>query len=318
MPKAELVSVCDVNEQAARQAKDRYQTATSYTDYRQMLERERLDAVAIATRTPQRAQILEDCARAGIRAVFCEKPLSNTLEEADRVSAALQASGTHFVYGARRRFMPAYLKAKAMIDAGEIGQLTTLVMKFGYGMLLWDHPHSIDIACFFAGDAPIRSVQADLELDPASVQGSVVDADPVVRLGYLAFDNGITAHIVSSDSFDVELCGTQGILAVRSDGWSVDVRRRAVDAGDDGWLMERVEVPVNFEEPSGTLRGIQQLLDAVLDGTPPSYTIQMAVRNQEALFGLLYSHLEGGRKISWPIERRGIRITGRVRDNLYA
>jgi predicted dehydrogenase len=307
---AELAAVCDVNEAAARHASKQYQVSAWYADYRQMLACERLDALAIATRTNGRREIIEQGVASGIKAIYCEKPLTNTLEDADVLAALLEQKNIFFVYGARRRYMPAYRAARELIEAGEIGELTTIVVRLGNSLLFWGHPHSVDIASFFAGDADVEYVQADLDLDPACVRGSVIDSDPRVRMAYIKFVTGVKAYIVPSDSFDVELAGTKGILGVRSDGSAVRCRSRLSEGRDDGWFLAERAIPVNGAK-TGTINSVKALVDAVLEGKDPGYNIRLAVRNQEMLFGFVYSHLQDGGKIHFPIERRQMRITGR-------
>lgn len=306
---AELTALCDVNEAAASAAMRRYQLASYYLDYRQMLEREQLQAVAIATRTPERKAIIEECVKNQIQAIYCEKPLCNTLEESDAIARLIEEHGIYFVYGTRRRYMPAYNYVREAVSAGEIGELATIVVRFGVGRLLWAHPHSVDIVSFFAGDVEVEYVQADLDFDPSCMSGSVVDADPVIRMGYVKFANGVTAHIVASDSWDVELSGTKGMVTIRSDGTAVHWRDRSPSGDDEGWLVSERVVPID-RTSAGTINSIGALVRAVKEGGNPGYDIRLAVRNQEVLFGFVYSHLEGGAKVHFPIERRGMRITG--------
>lgn len=307
---AELTALCDVNEAAASAAMRRYQLASYYLDYRQMLEREQLQAVAIATRTPERKAIIEACVANNIRAIYCEKPLCNSLEESDELARLIEAQGIHFIYGTRRRYMSAYRQVRERVRAGEIGELTTIVVRFGLSPLLWGHPHSVDIASFFARDADVEYVQADLELDASLVSGSVIDGDPLIRMGYVKFTNGIVAHIVASDSNDVELAGTQGTVCIRSDGVASHWRNRLPDGSDKGWLLSERVVPAS-RTGTGTINSIEALVRAVKEGKNPGYDIRLAVRNQEVLFGFVYSHLEGGAKVPFPLERRKMRITGR-------
>jgi predicted dehydrogenase len=306
---AELAAVCDVDEAAAAEAMKRYGAKARYTDYREMLAREALDVVAVATRTEHRVAIVEEAVRQGVRGVYCEKPLCNMLEEGDRLIALLEARGIAFVYGTRRRYMPAYRQAREAVHRGVVGELTTIVVRFGYGSLLWTHPHSVDIAAYFADDIDVAWVQADLDLDPAGVTDDVVDADPAVRMGCVRFVNGVTAHIVASDSLDVELSGRLGMMTVRSDGSSVRLRRRQ-SAADDGWLLEDVAIDVP-DRTSGTVNGIRALVAAIRDGKDPDYDVRRAVRSQEILFGWLESHRRGGARVELPLVRRNVRITGR-------
>ena len=311
---AELVAVCVVREDAARATMERYGARACYTDYREMLALEPLDAVAIATRTPERKAVIEECVRHGVKALFCEKPLCRTLEDADALVALLLENGVAFVYGTRRRFMPVYNRVEREIAAGRIGVVQTIVVRFGRSPLLWTHPHTVDIASFFAGDAPLESVQADLELDPAACSASEVDADPLVRSATIRFANGIAAHLVSSESFDVEIAGSAGMVTIESDGAAVVWRTRLEPgrpAYDPGHLLqhERVE---NTDTASGTVESIRALLAAVRGENPTLYPPELTVRNLEVLFAMVESHLGDGRRVRWPIARRGLKITGRI------
>lgn len=312
---AELAAVCDVDVAAARAAMERYGARAYYADYRDMLASEKLDVIAVATRTEQRVAIIEAAIARGVKGVYCEKPLCNILEDGDRLVELLQARGVAFVYGTRRRYMPAYLRAREAVNAGTIGELTTLVIRFGYGSLFWTHPHSADIAAFFVNDVDVAWVQADLELDPAAGSGEVVDADPMMRMGCIRFVNGVTAHIVASDSLDVELSGRGGMLTVRSDGSSVRLRR-CQSAADEGWLLDDVVVDVD-DRTSGTVNGVRALVAAVRDGKDPGYDVRRALRSQEILFGFVESHCRGGARVELPLARRKRRITGR-RGALFA
>jgi predicted dehydrogenase len=276
-----------------------------------MLGQERLDAVSIATRTRERAAIIQAAVAVGVRGIYCEKPLCNTLETADQLRALVEERGVAFVYGTKRRFMPIYRQVRALVRTGAIGVLQSITVQFGAGELFWLHPHSVDIASFFAGDDDIVSVQADLDLDAGSVHdcGRVVDADPQLRMGCIRFSSGVTAHIVASGGYDVELSGTAGKVAVRSDGRSAHWRTRLSEQ-DYGVLLDERIVPAH-ERSSGTENSVSVLCAAIRDGADPGYRIALAVRNQEVLFGFVYSHLTGGNRIPFPLERRGLTITGR-------
>jgi predicted dehydrogenase len=311
---AELVADCDVNEAAARTAGARYGAPGVYTDFRALLAREQLDAVSIATRTPERRAIIEACIAAGVQAIFCEKPLCQSLEAADALCAALRAHGIHFIYGTRRRFMPIYRHARAEIAAGRIGDVRTVIVRFGKAPLLWTVPHSVDIASFFAGDGEVEFAQAELELDPALVTPACIDADPIVSAGYLGFRNGVRAHLLASDSFDVEIIGSTGAVTVLANGQALEWQERRqtatgrVDVGS--WHERRREE--NTTRLSGTVVSIQTLVGALRGEMIDPYDPIFAVRNQEMLFGMVYSHLDGGRRIPFPPERRGLVITGRM------
>lgn len=315
---ATLCAVCDVSESAARTTAERYGVPAYYTDYREMLARENLEAVAIATRTGERKSIIEACVSAGVRGLFCEKPLCLTLEDADELTALMRDRSVAFVYGTRRRFMPIYRRVKAEIDRGRIGEVRSVTLRFGLNALLWVHPHTVDLASYFASDATPEWVQADLVLDPAMVKPREIDADPLIRCASIRFVNGITAHIGTADSFDVEIAGSAGMVTVLSDGAAVEWRtRREAHDGliDPGHLLAR-EREENTDSVSGTVASVRALIAEMRSPNGHGYEPELVARNLEVLFGMVYSHLEDGRRIHWPIARQGTKVTGRI-GNLF-
>lgn len=88
-----------------------------YTDYRQLLAENKLDAVSITTPTNTHCSIAVDCLNAGIH-VLCEKPLAMTLDEADMMIAAEKKSGRVLMPGFSQRFYKEFIRMKAMIDRG--------------------------------------------------------------------------------------------------------------------------------------------------------------------------------------------------------
>jgi inositol 2-dehydrogenase len=84
----------------------------------------KIDAVVIATPTSTHASLVIAAAQAG-KAVFCEKPLALSLERTRAALAAVARANALLQVGFMRRFDPAYLEARALIDNGRIGRPVT-------------------------------------------------------------------------------------------------------------------------------------------------------------------------------------------------
>jgi predicted dehydrogenase len=310
-----LAAVCDVDPAAVADALRRHGPGACYGDIDTMLSNESLDVLAIATRTRERGAVIRRALQAGVRALYCEKPLSNSLEDADALTDLIERRGVAFVYGTKRRFMPAFHDVRERIRAGEIGEVTTITVRFGSGSLLWSSPHAVDVAMFFANDAPIERVQADLSMDRTDLKGSVVDADPILQCATIHFDGGVRAILLAGEGYDVQIIGRDGIVTMDADGYRVRWRR-PLRGGDFGWLLdESIDPPAPTS--SGTQQSIAGLVGSVRHGIHPGYDIRMALRNQEILFAMMESELAGGKAVRFPVQRRGLIITGRT-GSLYA
>jgi hypothetical protein len=100
----------------------------SYEDYREMLDKEKdLDAVIIATPDFWHAQHTVDCLEAGLN-VYCEKEMSNTLDEAKRMVLVAGKTGKLLQIGHQRRSHPRYLHCyyKLLKEAKILGRIVTV------------------------------------------------------------------------------------------------------------------------------------------------------------------------------------------------
>lgn len=84
-----------------------------------------VDGVVIASSTPTHLDLIQAAVRAGVPA-FCEKPVSNDPRATMTLSAEVAASGVPVQIGFPRRFDPAFRRAKADLDAGVLGWLTSI------------------------------------------------------------------------------------------------------------------------------------------------------------------------------------------------
>ena len=122
-PRIELAAVCDPVAEKARAAQERYHASGAYSDYREMILKERLDIVSIATRPGPHAETVIFAAENGVGGVYCEKPLCNSMRQADAMLAACLEHGVKFNYGTQRRYTPLYRHVRQLCDQGQIGLL---------------------------------------------------------------------------------------------------------------------------------------------------------------------------------------------------
>ncbi len=110
---ASIVAVCDSDEPRLRSAKRRVADATSYSDTDQLLSKEiGVEAIFVATPTHLHRSICEAAVAAG-KHVYCEAPLSHTMEDARAIAAAARASKKVFQVGLLARSNPVYSLARS-------------------------------------------------------------------------------------------------------------------------------------------------------------------------------------------------------------
>lgn len=92
------------------------------TDWKEVVNREDIDIVDVASPGHLHAPMVIEAAKAG-KHIICEKPLANTLKEAEAMLAAAKKAGIKHMCGFTYRFNPAIQTIKKMIDSGELGDI---------------------------------------------------------------------------------------------------------------------------------------------------------------------------------------------------
>jgi scyllo-inositol 2-dehydrogenase (NAD+) len=311
----ELVALCDVDEALVRRRGAHYGVDGLYTDYRRLLDEVRPEIVSIATRTPSKPEIIEYACRAGVKAVYVEKPIANNLRDCSRVLAAAADAGVRIAYGVNRRYHPVYRQARDMVAAGEIGHVVEVVVEHGQSALLWAHPHSVDLILFLSGTTELSAIQAHFSADTVDFDGKLtIDSDPVVESAFFKLDGGVTAHIVRSGGLSVRVGGTAGNLTVHGDGSYIQLDRKSA-AGDAYFL--RHEVMHSLGKDSATVTAMTELVQAVRGDSCPSVPPAAIATSTRMLIGCAWSHLNQGKLIDAGDVPEDLTVTGRFGE-LYA
>jgi predicted dehydrogenase len=211
--------ICGRTPSAVRAAAREYGWDQAATDWQEVVARKDIDIVDVSTPGDSHMDIAIAAARAG-KAVFCEKPLANTVRDAERMLAAVEKAGVVHMICHNYRRAPAVMLAKQLIAEGQLGNIRhyrgtylqdwitdpnfPLVWrldkkKAGSGALGDIAAHSIDLARFLVGE--ISEVAGDLATfvkmrplpDNSKKRGRVTVDDASVSL--LRFANGAIGTI---------------------------------------------------------------------------------------------------------------------------
>ncbi|MDE2998623.1 MAG: Gfo/Idh/MocA family oxidoreductase [Gemmatimonadota bacterium] len=310
---AALAAACDLEETTLNAFKERWHSEwpdlNTYSDHRDMLAKEDLDIVTVATSDHRHADLVVDAANAGVSGIFCEKPLATNLADADRMVDAAERNGAILSVDHTRRFQPLWRHIKEQIvDAGGIGAVQYVVgaLNGPRSMLFRNGTHLVDSICYFADSEP-DWVFAELEAgyeDYTEYRGDG-GHDPATEpsaSGYIHFANGVRGFFaggskVSADpKFRCEIVGATGYVDIGRDN-AVLVR------GSEREGIRAPEWPV-----SGIPAGVQELVRLVDVGGRPVSPAKDAHRVVEILIGFLESQRLGNVRVDLPIppERRGV------------
>jgi len=134
MPDVEIVALCNRKVEKGKALMEEYGIPRHYTDYREMIEREKPDFVDVITPPDTHLEMCAFAAEHGVN-VLCQKPLAPTIEECREIVRACKDSGVRFMVNENWRWQPWYREIKRLLDAGELGQLFSMnfTMRMGDG-----------------------------------------------------------------------------------------------------------------------------------------------------------------------------------------
>lgn len=119
-----VVAVADVAPMRRQLAQQQY-GLRAHVSLENMLSSESLDIACVLTPTASHERCTLESARARVH-VLCEKPLALSVESCERMIAGCRANGVQLCYGASYRYLPALIRAREMILAGDIGDVLLL------------------------------------------------------------------------------------------------------------------------------------------------------------------------------------------------
>ena len=217
-----VVAVADPNREAAERGKAISSAEVALTDIEKAITHPGVDAVVIVTPTETHARLIELAVNAG-KAVFSEKPIALDLSETNRVVRLAQERGASVQIGFMRRFDPGYARAKARIEAGELGKLETFralsrdtyppslnFLKSSGGLFLDMAVHDLDLARFLVGEVEEVQAWGAVLIDDRFSQAGDVDT----AMTLLRFENGVLGITETS----------------RRSNWGYDIRTEVAGA----------------------------------------------------------------------------------------
>jgi inositol 2-dehydrogenase len=120
IPEARLIAVADADLKRAQQVASELEIERAYGSIEALVERPDIQAVVVVTPAKFHGAAMRVCVQAG-KDIFCEKPFTLTVKEADELLDLMEKAGVRVQVGHVRRYDPPNVKAKRRIEAGEIG-----------------------------------------------------------------------------------------------------------------------------------------------------------------------------------------------------
>jgi scyllo-inositol 2-dehydrogenase (NAD+) len=230
VPNANLIAVADIQEKLAESFAKDSGIPKWYKNHQDLIADNEIDAVAIVSPTSTHRDVVIDATKHG-KAIFCEKPISISLEEAKEMLQAVEKAGVFFQMGFQRRFDKGYMAAKQKVEEGAIGTPILLKStsrdpyappmefcnpKVSGGLILDMGIHDFDVGRMFMGN--VKSVYTVGGVLVYREMKKIGDIDNAVVNMY--FENGalgvidLSRNAVYGYDISAEILGTKGTLRI--------------------------------------------------------------------------------------------------------
>ncbi|MEN6371702.1 MAG: Gfo/Idh/MocA family oxidoreductase [Armatimonadota bacterium] len=308
----ELTAVCDIVPEKLK----RFSALKTYTDSREIIRSGEVDAVIIATPHYFHTTIGIDALEQGLH-VLVEKPISVHKADCERLIAAHKNKDQVFSAMFNQRTDPHYQKLKAMIENGELGEITRVNWVItdwfrpeayyasggwratwkgeGGGVLTNQCPHQLDLMQWLFG-MPSK-VRAFCKF---GAKHNIEVEDQVTA--YLEYPNGATGIFITTTGEApgvnrLEVCGERGRVTI--EGGNIRFVRNEVPTTEFSKTTDQVfatppvwwvEIPVSGhgeQHPAIT----QNFVNAILHGTPLLAPAEEGIKSVELANAMLYSTL---------------------------
>ena len=333
-PRTTIAGIADAEPNGLKRAQAKLKEGKAYADYREMLDKERPDFVAVCPRhVDQRVDMIKAACEFGAKGIYVEKPFARSLEECDWIKEACAKSGTKLAVAHRNRYHPALAIAKKLIGEGLLGKVVALRGRGkedhrGGGEDLWVlGTHVFDLFHALAGkplscSAEIRKegrlagkqdvVEGNEGLGPLA--GDEVHARWRMENGWTATFDSIKGHGTRAAGFGLQVVGNEGILDVRCDKEPLFYYRKGspwdprTTRGDWIPLSSGGLGKTETQDVKGTvhnhLAAIRDLVNCVQGDGEPKCGLAEGIRTVSFVSSVFESHRLEGKRVEFPLKTR--------------
>ncbi len=315
---AEFVTCCDILEDRAKEACEKYNLKSYYTDYKEMLDKEELDAVSICTPSGIHPQIGIEVAKHNIH-VITEKPMAININDADALIKACDEYKVHLFVVKQNRLNSTMQLLKKAVDKNRFGKIYMVqsnvfwtrpqhyydmakwrgTWEFDGGAFMNQASHYVDALYWLIGN--VDSVMAETSTMERNIEAE--DTGSVI----IKFRNGVigtmnVTMLTYPKNFEgsITILGEKGTVKIGGVAINKVEKWDFEDYDDDDKLIEES----NYNPPNiygfGHIPYYQNVIDVLSGKCEPSTDGRCGRKSLEIIQALYMSAREGS-KVSLPL-----------------
>lgn len=282
-----------------------------YTDYRELIDKEKPDIVSMTRDPGPRTDIMIYAADHGVKAIYFDNPMAASMADANAMVEAAERNGVVFNIGTNRRFYRGFEVMKEVVANGDLGPLKYMSMQHS-GPLFAHCSHTVDLTLYLNGDRPVAWVQAHIPDLSEAMKDGVLISEPQEAQAIAQFEDGVTAHIMCTrHNSEYQAVCKFGTVTATNDFRDLKIVKKS----EGGRTPVVIEVPT-FEPLSPMTTIVEDLVIALETGEQTRAGVRVARTEMEMLFGFVESHLRGGARVELPLRDSKLRVPRPARPSI--
>jgi predicted dehydrogenase len=206
----DLVALADLDQAKLDRYGDKFGVSGRYLDHQEMLRLESPEIVSVCTWSGTHETMVRDAVEAGVKGIFCEKPMADVSSQARVMHALCESRGVVLLINHKRRFSPFHRAVAAFLNAGRVGAIQQVTVYYVSGVANTGS-HLFDLLRLYFGE--IAWVETRL-----SHRRSPIPDDPNVD-GVLWCAQGFPVVLQACDTksyyvLEIAILGTEGRLRI--------------------------------------------------------------------------------------------------------
>lgn len=279
-PGFQIAGAADLSQENLAKFSKTFGVSCVTQDYRKMLADVKPDIVSVCVWVGARREIVETCAKAGVKAIWCEKPFCLSMHDGRAMLEACGQNGVKLAINHQRRFLHAPREAKRLLDEGALGKLVEFMASIpDWDLMEWGS-HWMDMFRFLSGDQPVEWIFGQVRCTGKRIKNGHVTEEH--SAAYMKFKDGTRGLLEGGEALNgnyaIRIVGTEGMLdlphegkarMLNGKGW-VELQTRSGLHGseyreEDPWMLALKSI-VDWMQggPESTISGRNGLLSTEL------------------------------------------------------
>lgn len=290
----------------------------AYDTAEELLANPEIDAVSVCAANYAHAALSIQALKAG-KHVLCEKPMAVTLEDCEAMIAAAKAAGKRLMIGQNQRLAPTHVKARQILESGQMGKVLAFQSTFGHGgpeswsmdksANTWFFKksaaafgsmadlgiHKIDVIRYLVGSEITSVYSKQAVLDKKFPDGTPIEVDDN-SIEVLSFANGATGTVTTSwtcygEEYNMTtLFCEKGLMKLYMDPtYSLQIVNK--DGTKVFYQIDRMQTNDDAQQASSGI--IDEFIGAILEDRPSVIDAEAVLGSMKAVFACIRSAGEG-------------------------